>query len=58
MIEKKYRRPAEYPCGIADFPDLRNRGCVYVDKTDLLAWIIGESLAEYILKCRKVFLYL
>lgn len=36
MQEKKYRRPAEYPCGIADFPDLRNRGCVYVDKTDLV----------------------
>lgn len=36
MQEKKYRRAAEYPCGIADFPDLRSRGCVYVDKTDLV----------------------
>lgn len=36
MPDKKYRRAAEYPCGIADFPDLRNRGCVYVDKTDLV----------------------
>lgn len=36
MQEKKYRRAADYPCGIADFPDLRNRGCVYVDKTDLV----------------------
>lgn len=36
MQEKKYRRAAEYPCGIADFQDLRNRGCIYVDKTDLV----------------------
>lgn len=36
MQEKKYRRPAEYPCGVADFPKLRNQGCVYVDKTDLV----------------------
>ena len=36
MQKKKYRRAAEYPCGIADFPDLRGRGCVYVDKTDLV----------------------
>lgn len=36
MHEKKYRRPAEYPCGVADFPKLRNQGCVYVDKTDLV----------------------
>ncbi len=30
---KKYRDSAEYPDGIADFEDLRRRGCVYVDKT-------------------------
>lgn len=36
MQEKKYRRAAEYPCGVADFPKLRNQGCVYVDKTDLV----------------------
>lgn len=36
MQEKKYRRPGEYPCGMAYFPDLRERGCVYVDKTDLM----------------------
>ncbi len=36
MQEKKFRRAAEYPCGIADFPDLRGRGCVYADKTDLV----------------------
>lgn len=36
MQEKTYRRAAEYPCGVADFPDLRNRGCVYVDKTALI----------------------
>lgn len=30
---KKYRDAGEYPDGIADFEDLRNRGCVYADKT-------------------------
>lgn len=36
MQEKKYRRTAEYPCGVADFSKLRSQGCVYVDKTDLV----------------------
>lgn len=36
MQEKKYRSAGEYPCGVAYFPDLRQRGCVYVDKTDLI----------------------
>lgn len=36
MQGKRYRRPAEYPCGVADFPKLRNQGCVYVDKTNLV----------------------
>lgn len=35
-MNKKYRNPGEYPCGIASFQDLRQRGCVYVDKTDLV----------------------
>lgn len=52
MQEKKYRRAGEYPCGIADFPDLRNRGCVYVDKTDLIyemaqtKYVLGFPNAE------------
>lgn len=33
---KKYRDPGKYPCGIASFQDLRQRGCIYVDKTDLV----------------------
>lgn len=32
----KYRDSSEYPCGMADFEDLRNRGCLYVDKTDII----------------------
>lgn len=32
----KYRNAWEYPCGIATFSDLRERGCVYVDKTDMV----------------------
>lgn len=36
MQGKKYRNDWEYPCGIASFSDLRERGCVYVDKTDLV----------------------
>lgn len=34
--DKKYRDAGEYPCGMAYFPDLRERGCVYADKTDLI----------------------
>lgn len=33
---KKYRNAWEYPCGMATFSNLRERGCVYVDKTDLV----------------------
>lgn len=36
MQASKYRDAGEYPCGIASFQDLRERGCVYVDKTDLV----------------------
>lgn len=32
----KYRNSGDYPCGISSFQDLRQRGCVYVDKTDLV----------------------
>lgn len=35
-MDNKYRNSGEYPCGIASFQDLRQRGCVYVDKTDLI----------------------
>lgn len=35
-MAKRYREPWEYPSGIDSFEILRNRGCVYVDKTDLM----------------------
>lgn len=35
-MAKKYREPWEYPSGIDSFEVLRNRGCVYVDKTALM----------------------
>lgn len=35
-MEKKYRESWEFPSGIDSFEILRNRGCVYVDKTELM----------------------
>ena len=32
-MDKNYRR---YPIGIQNFEQLRNRDCVYVDKTELI----------------------
>lgn len=43
MQEKKYRPSGAYPAGIADFPKLRNMGCIYVDKTDLLYELVQSS---------------
>ena len=35
-MEENYRR---YPIGIQNFEQLRNRNCVYVDKTELIAYL-------------------
>lgn len=43
MQEKKYRPSGAYPAGIADFPKLRNMGCIYVDKTDLIHELVQSS---------------
>lgn len=43
MTEKKYRKDWEYPCGMASFEDLRNRGCIYVDKTDLVYEMVSSK---------------
>lgn len=36
MAEKRYRKPGEFPAGEDDFVSLRQRGCVYVDKTEYM----------------------
>jgi len=36
MSEKRYRKPGEFPAGEDDFVSLRQRGCVYVDKTEYI----------------------
>lgn len=36
MQEKRYRNSWEYPCGMQSFSNIRERGCVYVDKTDMV----------------------
>lgn len=46
---KQYRDPADYPDGIADFEDLRNRGCVYADKT---AYIYTMTKKKFIFLSR------
>jgi len=35
-LNQQYRKPGKYPGGIADFEDLIQRGCIYVDKTELV----------------------
>lgn len=52
MAEKKYRDSWEYPCGMAHFPDLRERGCVYVDKTDMV-WEMARSKYVFLSRPRR-----
>jgi len=46
---KRCRTPWEYPAGEDDFPKLREKGCVYVDKT---SYIYNMTRMGYIFLCR------
>lgn len=49
MTEKRYRTPGEYPAGLDDFPTLRSRGAMYVDKT---AYMYNMTRMGYIFLSR------
>ena len=49
MSEKRYRKPGEFPAGEEDFVSLRQRGCVYVDKT---AYMYNMVQMKYIFLSR------
>lgn len=49
MAEKRYRTPGEYPAGIDDFPKLRQKGALYVDKT---AYIYNLTRLDYVFLSR------
>lgn len=41
------------PIGIQDFEDLRNRGCIYVDKTDLIYKLAKEGKPYFLSRPRR-----
>ncbi len=41
------------PIGIQDFEDLRNRGCIYVDKTDLIYKLATEGKPYFLSRPRR-----
>ncbi len=41
------------PIGIQDFEDLRNRGCIYVDKTDLVYKLVTEGKPYFLSRPRR-----
>jgi len=49
MVEKRYRTPAEYPAGLDDFPRIREKGALYVDKT---AYIYNLTRLNYVFLSR------
>ena len=49
MAEKRYRTPAEYPAGLDDFPRIREKGALYVDKT---AYIYNLTRLNYVFLSR------
>ena len=49
MAEKRYRTPGEYPAGVDDFPKIRNKGALYVDKTE---YIYNLTRLDYVFLSR------
>ncbi|MDR1031427.1 MAG: ATP-binding protein [Treponema sp.] len=43
----------ELPVGIQSFVDLRGRGCVYVDKTRLIEWLINRGKTIFLSRPRR-----
>ena len=41
------------PIGIQDFEDLRNRGCIYVDKTALIYKLVVEGKPYFLSRPRR-----
>ena len=41
------------PIGIQDFEDLRERGCIYVDKTDLIYKLAREGKPYFLSRPRR-----
>ena len=41
------------PIGIQDFEDLRNRGCIYVDKTALIYKLVVEGKTYFLSETRR-----
>lgn len=50
IMEANYRR---YPIGIQNFEDLRNNGCVYVDKTDLIYRLTHSDKIYFLSRPRR-----
>ncbi len=44
--------PRYLPIGIQDFEDLRNRGCIYVDKTALVYKLVTEGKPYFLSRPR------
>jgi hypothetical protein len=45
--------PRKYPIGIQDFEELRNRNCVYVDKTDLIYSLVNNYATCFLSRPRR-----
>jgi hypothetical protein len=49
-MEENYRR---YPIGIQNFEQLRNRNCVYVDKTELVYRLANTDSVYFLSRPRR-----
>ncbi len=49
-MEENYRR---YPIGIQNFEQLRNRNCVYVDKTELVYRLVNTDSVYFLSRPRR-----
>ena len=50
-MEENYRR---YPIGIQNFEQLRNRNCVYVDKTELVYRLANTDSVYFLSRPRRL----
>ena len=50
-MEENYRR---YPIGIQNFEELRNRQCVYVDKTELVYRLANTDKVYFFSRPRRL----